>query len=122
MINSCVDKCPAKIKDQDVVEDKSSRRCIVQSDRDTILNKLFSENLEHTPKSILDQIRELKIKYNMEINNNKAQNRMKNEQSGNSEDVSSECYYKGKLHKIFTGNSNGYYICRCSKGYIGDNC
>ena len=66
---------------------------------------------------------ELKVKYDNQVAEFKAIQFLKVKTDfSKTNGKSGECFYKGKLKKIITGQDNSYYICRCDKGYMGDNC
>ena len=68
-------------------------------------------------KDFVEVIKSLKVKYDEEIEKIK-----KSADQRKVEEKSLECFYNGKLKKEIKGNFESYYICRCDKDFVGDNC
>ena len=114
-VNKCLKKCPKTYKDKEVVVNDAERKCTLKV-TDSPLESLMLPAIKETP-DLLTNIMSLKNQYDEEIRNLE----LKTESSPN-ESRSKECNYNGLLKKEIRGNYESYYICRCDKEYLGDNC
>ena len=106
----CVDECPAKIEDKEVVVDKSQRVCRVK--KSNLFDGFFNKIKHHEEENILTAIHSLLITYQEHILEIKKKALSKQKDKGLTDtEFSAECFFNGHLRKEFTGTSESYYIC-----------
>jgi hypothetical protein len=113
IVTKCVRECPKTYKESPVAVNYAERKCVLKLG-DTI--PIF---MPHSRPSadILETINKMKLHYDQEIDNFKKSSLADKSRSG-----SDECFKNGVLKREVRGDTNSYYICRCQKGYTGDNC
>ena len=115
IVHKCFEKCPAKYKESDVVVNEAERKC------EYVLSNKSVETIHlpevEKPQDILSSIKSLKIQVEEEI-----QEIVDKSKLNPNEQRSKECNYHGLLKKEIRGNYESYYICRCDKDFLGDNC
>lgn len=117
MMNKCLDKCPKVYgeKELPVIIHEDERKCLVKSDDGQVQRQILPTQTDDD--DIPKYISKLKMTYDEAIKNIE-----KNTKNTNNPDQSQECHFNGILKKEIRGDLDSYYICRCSPGYMGDNC
>ena len=111
----CVKECPKVYKGKDVLVNNAERTCTLKI-TDSPLDSLSLPGISET-SDIFSNLRSLKSQYDEEIANIEMES-----SKIEKENRSKECNYNGILKKEIRGNYESYYICRCDKDYLGDNC
>lgn len=114
-VNKCVKKCPKSYKDKEVLVNDAERKCTLKV-VDGPIESLIVPTIREAP-DVLTSLMSLKTQYDEEIRNNEIKAAVVPNESRNK-----ECNYNGILKKEIRGNYESYYICRCDKEYLGDNC
>lgn len=114
VISSCVKECPSTHKGKTITTDFIQRKC-VGVEQINFAN-LFFPSIHHDD-DLHEKIRTFKTRYNEEIEKIK-----KNSLANKREEQSLECFYNGILRRIVEADRAAYFVCRCTEGYMGDNC
>lgn len=114
-VNKCFKKCPKTYRDKEVLVNDAERKCVMKV-TDSAVESLNMPVIKEAP-DILTTLMALKTQYDDEIRNVELKTDVKK-----IEGRDKECNFNGNLKKEIRGNYESFYICRCEKEFLGDNC